>query len=312
MTKTALVTGCAGFIGSHLTDRLLELGYQVIGIDNFRTGNKMNISSAMENERFDLLEEDIVVPSFVDSIKKEIDIVFHLAAIASVAFSTKDPMAVTQTNVEGTVNVLEVARRQSAKRFVFASSAAVYGDPRSLPVKENAPLSPLSPYAASKIAGEYYVKSYKESFGLEYAILRLFNVYGPRQDESEYSGVIAIFADRAVNGKPLLVEGDGLQTRSFIHVTDVVEAMIQAAHRPNAINQTINISGKQSISIIDLAKQIGSIAGAELQHQEARVGDIRDSIGDTTRAREILGVDSSVPLEEGLRSTLEWYRSRDR
>lgn len=310
MPRTALVTGCAGFIASHLTDRLLKEGYRVIGIDNFRTGRTENIAQAMESPEFVFYEQDITSPSFVESFSEDIDIVFHLAAIASVALSTKDPLVVNECNVEGTLNVLEVARGHGAERFVFSSSAAVYGNPDALPVREEYPLRPLSPYAASKIAGEYYIRSYRESFGLEYATVRLFNVYGPRQDDSEYSGVIAIFADRAVTGRPLVVEGDGLQTRSFIHVHDVVEALARAGEMSQARGQTLNVSGTDSITVLEVARQISDMTGAEIVHTEARIGDVRDSIGDMTRTRSTLGLEISTPLTQGLRETVDWYQSR--
>ncbi|MFW9910018.1 MAG: NAD-dependent epimerase/dehydratase family protein [Candidatus Thorarchaeota archaeon] len=310
MKGTALVTGCAGFIGSHLVERLLAMGYTVIGIDNFRTGRRENISKSLEKPNFEFIEEDITSPSFIDSITETLDVVFHLAAIASVAFSTRDPLLVNRYNVEGTLNVLEMARRQHAKRLVFASSAAVYGDPDTLPVKEEFPLKSLSPYAASKIAGEYYVQAYGNSFGLEYVILRFFNVYGPRQDESEYSGVIGIFASRAVQGLPLKIEGDGLQTRSFIHVRDVIEAIVQSGERDTAKNQIMNVSGEDAVSIIELAQKISKITGAEIVHEAPRIGDIQHSIGDTSRIKEVLGATTPVPLTEGLRDTLQWYRQR--
>lgn len=310
MPRTALVTGCAGFIASHLVDRLLDEGYRVIGVDNFRTGTKANIAKASENPNFRFLEEDITSYSFGDTISEELDIVFHLAAVASVSLSTKDPLLVNKHNVEGTLNVLEIARKRNAKRFVFSSSAAVYGNPELLPVREDFPLSALSPYAASKISAEYYVQSYRESFGIDYVILRFFNVYGPRQDESEYSGVIAIFAGRAMEGKPLMIEGDGHQTRSFIHIQDVVDAIFEAGEKDSAKNQILNISGNEVISILELAQTISKLTDVEIIHRAPRIGDIRDSVGETTKARSILGVGVTVPLKEGLQETLDWYRAR--
>jgi len=309
MKGTALVTGCAGFIGSHLTDRLLASGYKVIGIDNFRSGTKSNMTTALSNPNFTFIEEDITASSFGESITEKLDYVFHLAAIVSVSFSTKNPIAVDECNVRGTLNILELARKHEVKRFVFSSSCAVYGDPDTLPVQEDFSLNPLSPYAASKIAGEYYIKSYEKSFGLNSVILRLFNVYGPRQDSSDYGGVIAIFLNRATKGDALMIEGDGLQRRSFIHVDDVVHAILRAAEVDGAKGEIINLSSNVTNSVIEVAQQIREMTGVEIIHVEPRVGDIRDSIGDMTKATEILGAEITVPLKEGLEQTLAWYRN---
>lgn len=308
--KTALVTGCAGFIGSHVTDRLLKAGYTVVGVDNLRTGTLSNLADALPNPNFKFIEKDITSEDFLGSVEENISIVFHLAAIASVALSVEDPMLINKHNVTGTLRVLELARQKRAKRVVFISSAAVYGDPTSFPIQESFPLQPLSPYAASKIAGEYYVKSFGAAFDIEHVILRLFNVYGPRQEHSEYSGVIAIFAHRATEGLSLEIDGDGLQTRSFINVEDVSRAIQLAGEEPNAKGQTINISNTESVSVLSVAEAIKKQFGVEIVHREPRLGDIRDSIGDMTLAERVLGVKPTVPFADGLKKTLAWYQEQ--
>jgi nucleoside-diphosphate-sugar epimerase len=308
--KTALVSGCAGFIGSHVTDRLLTAGYNVVGVDNLRTGTLSNLVDAMPNPNFTFIEKDITSEEFLGSVEGDISVVFHLAAIASVALSVEDPMLINKHNVTGTLRVLELAKQKRAKRVVFTSSAAVYGDPSSFPIKESFPLRPLSPYAASKIAGECYVRAFGATFDIEQVILRLFNVYGPRQEYSEYSGVIAIFAHRATNGLPLEIEGDGLQTRSFINVDDVSRAIQLAGEVPEANGQIINISNTESVSVLSVAEAIREQLGVEIVHREPRLGDIRDSIGDMTLAGKVLGVKPTVPFADGLKRTLAWYRQQ--
>lgn len=313
MTGTAIVTGAAGFIGSNLVDLLLTRGYQVTGIDNFRTGREGNLAEAIHSGQFRLIEADISDHSKIRSIEDEVDIVFHLAAVSSVKQSLEDPVFVNSVNVSGTVNVLEMARRLDAKRVVFSSSAAVYGDPESIPVGEEFPCSPLSPYAASKMAGELYLQSFSTSYGIGGTILRYFNVYGPRQAYSEYSGVISIFINQALENRPITIEGTGEQTRSFVYVDDVTRATLQAAERHSAEGMILNLSGTESISIADLAQSIKrNIKGtrSEIVHVSPRPGDVKDSIGSIEKAQRILDFNPQTGLLSGLRKTIQWYRAR--
>ena len=313
MADTIVVTGASGFIGSHLVDILLLKGHNVIGIDNMRTGKKENLSEAMKNDRFRLLTADIRDTNLENMIGDDIDTVFHLAAISSVKESVENAFFVNDVNVNGTLNVLEMARKRNANRVVFSSSAAVYGNSKDMPIREDTPITPLSPYAASKISGEMYIHSFSESFGLDATILRYFNVYGPRQAFSEYSGVISIFINQALAGKPIKIEGDGKQTRSFIHVKDVVHATQLAGDLKTAIGATINISGPSLVSILQLARILkANIDGcqSEIVHVEPRIGDIQNSIGNIERAQKVLGFSPEVPLERGLKETAEWYRFR--
>ncbi|MCK5389117.1 MAG: SDR family NAD(P)-dependent oxidoreductase [Candidatus Thorarchaeota archaeon] len=307
-----VVTGASGFIGSQLVDQLLEKGYDVIGIDNMRTGKKENLSDAMNNDKFQLLIADIRDDDLASHIDSDVDVIYHLAAISSVTLSIEDPRLVNDVNASGTVNILELARKLNAKRVVFSSSAAVYGDPEEMPVREDFALKPLSPYAASKIAAEMYIRSYSSSYDIDSTILRYFNVYGPRQAFSEYSGVVSIFTNHALVNKPIKIEGDGEQTRSFVHVSDVARATILSGELNAAIGATINISGKDLISIRRLAhlmKENVQGCDSEIVHVAPRLGDVKDSIGSMERAQKLLGFTPQIPLERGLQETSEWYRA---
>ncbi len=313
MTGTVIVTGAAGFIGSNLVDLLLSRGYDVIGIDNFRTGSRENLAEAIKSRQFQLIEADVSDDSLINRVKEKVDTVFHLAAVSSVKQSLEDPIFVNRVNVAGTLNVFEMARRSDARRIVFSSSAAVYGDPESMPVREEFPCTPLSPYAASKMAGELYLQSYSTSYGIGGTILRYFNVFGPRQVCSEYSGVISIFINQALGNRPITIEGTGEQTRSFVYVDDVVLATLQAAEKPSAEGMILNLSGTESISIADLAQSIKrNVKGtkSKIVHVSPRAGDVKDSIGSIERAQKILDFNPETGLLSGLRKTIRWYRAR--
>ncbi len=307
-----VVTGASGFIGSHLVDQLLVKGYTVIGIDNMRTGKKENLSDAMNNDKFRLLIADIRDDDLAIQIGDDVDAIYHLAAISSVGMSIEDPLLVNDVNTRGTINILELARELNAKRVIFSSSAAVYGDPEEMPVQEDFALKPLSPYAASKIAAEMYIRSYSSSYDINSTILRYFNVYGPRQAYSEYSGVVSIFTNHALASEPIKIEGEGEQTRSFVHVSDVARATLLAGEQNTAIGATINISGKKLITILRLANLMKeNVHGckSEIVHVAPRLGDVKDSIGSMERAQKLLGFTPLIPLERGLQETSEWYRT---
>ncbi|MBE0527362.1 SDR family NAD(P)-dependent oxidoreductase [Candidatus Thorarchaeota archaeon] len=312
MTTTIVVTGASGFIASHLVDQLLTKGYNVIGIDNMRTGREENLSEAMRSDKFRFLKADIRDDDLHSRIGGEIQTIYHLAAISSVKMSIEDPLQVNDVNVRGTLNILELARKSNTKRVVFSSSAAVYGNPEEMPIHEDSCLKPLSPYAASKIAAEMYIRSYSASYGIDSTILRFFNVYGPRQAYSEYSGVVSIFVNQAIANLPLRIEGDGEQTRSFVHVLDVVRSLILAGEKKSAVDATINISGINMISILRLAhlmKENIRDSTSEIVHGPPRIGDVKDSIGNIERAQKLLGFTPEIPLERGLQETAEWYWS---
>jgi UDP-glucose 4-epimerase len=285
----------------------------VIAIDNLRTGNRENLADALKNSRFEFVEMDICSDRVLELANRPIDVIYHLAAISSVKFSVENPEVVRNVNVNGTRNMLELARKCGAKRFVFSSSAAVYGDPPILPVNEETPLNPLSPYAESKIAAEMECLSYESLYGIVPTIFRYFNVYGPRQEYSEYSGVIPIFINQAIQNQDITVEGEGDQTRSFIHVEDVVRATYLGGLIESESHHIMNLSGTDSVSILDLARLIKSripTSTSEIVHLPPREGDVRDSIGSMERTSKVLGFSSKVSFEAGLDQTIAWYRIR--
>lgn len=289
-----LVTGAAGFIGSHTTDQLLKAGHSVYGIDNLHTGRMGNISDAikagLEFHQFDILDSH----RLNRLVKKaRIEAIIHCAASVSVTESITDPEVNFRLNVEGTYRVAEAARLNSVRRLIFASSAAVYGDTKRMPVKEKSELNPISPYGAAKLASEYLLLSYAATYGITIRIQRYFNVYGPRQDpSSQYSGVISIFLRRLLAKQAVTIYGDGMQTRDFIHVADVAKANVLAATRAKASTGLANIcSGHATslIEIVELLHQLAPESAFPVRYLPARVGDIRHSVGNATAAFTSLG-----------------------
>ena len=300
-----LVTGGAGFIGSHIVDRLLADGQQVRVLDNFSSGKRENLPS---EDRVEIIEGDV---SDFDTVRKAmegVDAAFHEAAIASVPDTIRDPLSSARVNYVGTVNVLEAARQAGAKRVVFADSAAVYGDLPGLPKQEDMPVKPLSPYAIDKLASEDACRVYHHLYGLETVCLRYFNVFGPRQDPSSpYSGVISIFSAALKRGRLPVIFGDGEQTRDFVYVSDVVEANIRAATAPAAAGRAINIATGSTITVNDMLETICRLQGAEFgpEYKPAREGDIRHSYADISTARELLQWQPVVAFEDGLKKLFE-------
>ena len=296
-----LVTGGAGFIGSHITERLLADGHTVRILDNFSTGKRENIPAAAGVE---VIEGDVGDIETVRNAMQDMNYVFHEAAIASVPETVGNPLASERINYRGTLNILESARHAGVKRVVFACSAAVYGDLPELPKREGMPLKPLSPYAVDKLASEHACKVYTHLYGLEAVALRYFNVFGPRQDPSSpYSGVISIFSDCLRQGKQPTIYGDGEQTRDFVFVSDVVEANIRAAASATSPGSAINIATGNTLSINELLRTICHIQGQPFapRYQPGRQGDIRHSRADNSLARELLDWEPVVEFETGLR-----------
>jgi nucleoside-diphosphate-sugar epimerase len=309
--QKCLVTGGAGFIGSNLVERLVGDGVQVRVLDNLTTGFMENIEPFLEDVEFK--QGDVRDLDTLQELMVGVEVVFHQAAVVSVPKSVEDPIEAALVNDLGTLHVLEAARRASVRRVVFASSCAVYGDLPQLPKRENVETRPLSPYAASKLHGETYALLYGDLYGLETVCLRYFNVYGPKQDPtSPYSGVISIFMDRAVRGEPPTIFGDGDQFRDFVYVADVVQANLLAAYRDNIAGTVINIGTGSSVTVNSLWDNISQFAGVEGEPErvEARPGDIRESVADISRARELLAYEPHYSFEEGLKLTWEWYRGR--
>jgi UDP-glucose 4-epimerase len=277
-TQKVLVTGGAGFIGSHLVDALLDQHCEVMVLDNFSTGKKNYLS---KNNCLHIIEGDVCDSSVVNQAANSVDVIVHLAAISSVQKSIEAPQMTHNVNVGGTLNVLEAARAQKVKRVLFASSAAVYGDTPTLPAVENAKLNPLTPYAIDKLSSEVYLDFYRRDYGVETASFRFFNVFGERQDPaSSYSGVIGIFAARVLENKPLVIYGDGEQTRDFIYVKDAVSVLVQAVIKQKICTDTINVANGKSISLnklVDLLREIFK-KDIKVNYEPVRSGDIRHSL----------------------------------
>ncbi len=296
-----LVTGGAGFIGSHITERLLADGHRVRILDNFSTGKHENIPPSTDVE---VIEGDVGNYDTVRDAMEQVDIVFHEAAIASVPETVGNPLASERVNYRGTLNILEAARHTNVKRVMFACSAAVYGDLPELPKQETMPVKPLSPYAVDKLSSEQACMMYTHLYGLETVSLRYFNVFGPRQDPSSpYSGVISIFNDMVSQGKQPTIYGDGEQTRDFIYISDVVEANILASTSPNAAGKAFNVATGGTLSINQLLQTICDIKDAtfEPDYKPGRQGDIKHSRADISAARGDLNWQPVVSFEDGLR-----------
>lgn len=303
MFTKVLVTGGAGFIGSHLVDRLVRMKHEVSVVDNLFTGKIGNLQSHIESGKINFLRGDVRDENFVQDSVRGVDAIIHLAAIASVPFSVEKPVLTNEVNVNGTVNLLRAAVKNDVKKFLLISSCAVYGDPKYLPVDEKHPLQPLSPYAASKVAAEYYCKAFTRTYGLKTVILRLFNVYGSRQrGENSYSGVITVFIKNLIRGKPLTVYGDGEQTRDFIHVKDVSEAALLALEHEKVNNEIFNVGSGRETSVNRLAELLIKIYGEKVKvvYEKPRRGDIKRSYADIRKIRKVLGFKPKTSLESGL------------
>jgi nucleoside-diphosphate-sugar epimerase len=301
-----LVTGGAGFIGSHLVDRLVERDFDVRVLDNLSTGNRENIVDHLKSGAVDFIEGDIRDKETVSKSVVDCDMVVHLAAIVSVPFSVQNPSVTFDVNSLGTVNLLRSSAEAGVKKFVFVSSCAVYGDPDFLPVKETYSTNPLSPYAISKLAGEEFCLDFHAKGLLRSAVVRLFNVYGVRQGLSEYSGVITKFMDCCRRGCPLTVYGDGLQTRDFVSVHDVVSALLACMENSRADGEVFNIGTGKAVTVNELAETVLSLTGLNLgiRHEKPRAGDIEQSFADISKAQGVLGFKPRVSLEDGLRDLL--------
>ena len=307
-----LVTGGAGFIGSHLVDALMKINdvEEVRVIDNFSTGRIKNISSHLKSKKLSLLKDDIRNRKAVHKAMRNIDYVFHEAAIASVPLSVKNPQVCYEVNVNGTLSLLEEARIQDAI-FIYASSCAVYGDPSKIPIREDDAPKPISPYGASKLSAEALCIAYNRTYGLRSTCLRYFNVYGPRQLYSRYSGVITIFTNQALRGENITIYGDGKQTRDFIHVKDVVDANLLIANCKRAYGLVFNVGTGKETSIKSLALKIIKIVGADIKivYKAPIKGDIRRSVADISRIKKIANYSPKISLDEGLSSFVKYVLS---
>ena len=305
-----LVTGGAGFIGSHIVEGLLERGDEVRVLDNFSTGKEENLKDF--RGEIDLIKGDLREQADLLKAIQDIEYIFHQAAFVSVPLSMKDPEECFEVNVNGTIKLLSAAKESGVKRVVLASSAAVYGDNPAVPLAEGAQLDPLSPYAASKRVGEIYTKIYSDLLNLDVVALRYFNVYGPRQNpQSDYAAVIPIFIKKILAGEKPVIYGDGGQSRDFIYIDDVVWANLLAAESIPAAGQVVNICSGTEINLLQLVENLSIIFNREVQpsFESARPGDIYRSSGDPALAREILEFLPRMDLETGLRKTVSWMES---
>lgn len=307
-----LVTGGAGFIGSHLVEGLLKQGRKVLILDNFSSGKPENVKSLLDGFKgsIEMVEGDIRDQALCAALAGRSEVVYHLAAIPSVQYSVDFPIEVNSVNVEGTLSVFQAARKGAVKTVVFASSCAIYGDSENLPLSESEPPRPMSPYAVSKLTDETYAKVFSEIFGFSSTALRFFNVFGPRQNpSSDYAAVIPRFVTRMLEGKPPIIYGDGEQSRDFIYVENVVAANLAAAR---AVGQgiNVNIGTGRSRTLNQVVSILNRILKTDFEpeYQEARAGDIRDSEARVLAAEELIGFTPAIDFEEGLRRTVESFR----
>lgn len=306
-----LVTGGAGFIGSHIVEELVQRGDKVRVFDNFSTGKRENIEKFLD--RIDLVEGDL---RNIDDVKKAVsgvDYILHQAALPSVPRSIEDPITTNEVNVKGTLNILVSAKEAGVKRVVCASSSSVYGEAKERVKKETMPANPLSPYALSKFAGERYTKMFYSIYGLETVALRYFNVFGPRQDPfSQYAAAIPLFITSFMQGKQPTVFGDGRQTRDFTFVENVVQANLSAMIAPKASGKVCNIACGKKIEVNKVLQLINDLLGTKISavYTSSRPGDIKHSLADISNARKFLGYDPKVKFEEGLKITVQYYLSQ--
>jgi len=304
-----LVTGGAGFIGSHIVDRLVQNGEKVRVLDNFSTGKRANIEHNLGE--IDLINGSLTDMGTVRCAVEGVDYVLHQGALPSVPRSVNDPIGSNDANINGTLNLLVAARDAGVKRLVFASSSSVYGDSPSLPKHERMPPDPLSPYALTKLAGECYCRLFTDLYGLETVSLRYFNVFGPRQDpESQYAAVIPKFIKCMLKGERPVIYGDGLQSRDFTYVENNVEANILACSAPRAVGEVMNIACGDRFSLLDLVDIINRILGTSIEpvFEPARPGDVKHSQADISKARELIGFEPKVGFVEGLERLVGWTR----
>lgn len=306
-----LVTGAAGFIGRSISQRLIQEGHHVRGVDNFSTGKHENLQGL---EGLDFIEGDITDAATMQKACQDIEVIFHEAALASVPRSVKDPVSSNHANVTGTIQVLHAAQQAKVRRVVYAASSSAYGNTPTLPKREDMLPRPISPYAVSKLTGEYYMQSFYQVYGLETVSIRYFNVFGPYQDpSSQYSGVLAKFIPQMLRGEQPVIYGDGEQSRDFTFIENVVNANLLASQRPahRVAGKVFNVATGNRITLNQTVEVLRGITGytGPVGYTAERTGDVKHSLADITAAREALGYEPTVDFPEGLRRTVEWYRA---
>lgn len=311
-----LVTGGAGFIGSNLTEYLLtHNAKKVLVLDNLETGSLDNIQPFFNHPSFSFIEGDITDPDTCLKASVGTDIILHQAALGSVPRSIKDPAATNKTNIDGFLNMLIAARQNNVRRFVYAASSSTYGDSTVLPKKEKVIGKPLSPYAVTKYVNELYADVFSRTYGIETIGLRYFNVFGPKQNpEGAYAAVIPRFIKAFLTGKALEIEGDGKQTRDFTYIENVIQANLKAAtiDRKEAINQVYNIAVGESTSIMTLFQLLKELSGSDLSPRfvESRIGDVRNSLADISKASDLIGYNPDIRFADGLKKTYNWFKTK--
>ena len=310
LSGVVLVTGGAGFIGSHIAAGLLESGAKVRIIDNLSTGYLRNVEEVGGD--VDFVEGSVADEKAIRRALEDVELVFHEAAIPSVPRSVESPVETHEASVNATFAILLAARDRGVRRVIYAASSSAYGNQPELPKREDMMPAPLSPYAVAKLVGEYYCKVFTHVYGLETVSLRYFNVFGPRQDpSSQYSGVISRFMSALLGGSQPVIYGDGEQSRDFTYVSNVVEANLLAAESTRAVGSVMNIANGERVSLnqlLEIMKSVTGNADVKAQYLPERAGDVRDSLADLTQARELLGYEPQIDLKEGLRLTLDWWK----
>jgi nucleoside-diphosphate-sugar epimerase len=309
LSGIVLVTGGAGFIGSHIAAALIERGARVRIIDDLSTGHRENIEEIGGD--IDFIQASLTDPNALSRALEDVELVFHEAAIPSVPRSVAEPIETHEASVNATFSLLLGARDHKVRRLVYAASSSAYGDQPELPKREAMRPDPLSPYAVAKLVGEYYCQVFSRVYGLETVSLRYFNVFGPRQDPgSQYSGVISRFMDASLNQKQPIIYGDGEQSRDFTYISNVIDANLKAAESPAAVGHVINIANGERVTINEVFEMIKKLTGRvdlRAEYAASRAGDVRDSLADLSAARSLLGYSPKVGLEEGLRLTIDWW-----
>src|SRR5215216_3174080 len=312
LSGIVLVTGGAGFIGSHIASALAADGARVRILDNLSTGHRKNIDEIGGD--IDFIQGSVADEELLNKVLENVELVFHEAAIPSVPRSVESPRQTHIASVDGTFSLLLAARDRGVRRVVYAASSSAYGDQPTLPKSEEMRPDPLSPYAVAKLVGEYYCRAFTRVYGLETVSLRYFNVFGPRQDPgSQYSGVVSRFISALLSNERPVIYGDGEQSRDFTYIDNVVFANLNAASAEKASGKVINVANGQRITLNQLLAELKDLTGRQdvtAEYRESRVGDVRHSLADNTMARELLGYETKVDLREGLKRTIDWFKSK--
>jgi nucleoside-diphosphate-sugar epimerase len=311
LTGIALVTGGAGFIGSHIASALVASGARVRILDDLSTGHRENLEEIGGD--IDFVQGSVADEALLKRVLDGVELVFHEAAIPSVPRSVENPRQTHTASVDGTFSLLAAAREKKVRRLIYAASSSAYGDQPTLPKSEEMSPDPLSPYAVAKLVGEYYARVFTRVYGLETFSLRYFNVFGPRQDPgSQYSGVVSLFISALLTNKRPVIYGDGEQSRDFTYIDNVVDANLKAASATSGPGQVINIANGERITLNQLLQELKGLTGRseiEADYREPRIGDVRHSLADISRARQLLGYEPRVGLSEGLQQTIDWWKA---